>query len=130
MLWSFGVLLVCQALGEVLHVVTGLPIPGTIWGIGLLLAWLCAIRRTTGPDTLPAADALLPYLGLFFVPPGVLALRELGRLPGAWAPLALAILVSSVLTLAVAGRVAQTLLAWRDRKGVAPASESGVQAPL
>ena len=116
MLWSFGVLLACQALGEILHLVTGLPIPGTIWGIGLLLTWLCATGRSTGPNMLPAADALLPYLGLFFVPPGVLAVMELSRLPSAWAPIAVAIMFSSVLTLIAAGRIAQTLLAWKDQQ--------------
>ncbi len=137
MLWSFGVLLVCQACGEVMRLVTGLPIPGTIWGIGLLLAWLCAGRRATGPDMLPAADALLPYFGLFFVPPGVLAVMALSRLPGAWLPIALAILLSSVLTLVVAGQAAQTLLRWKHRRGApvgpgrqATDPEDGAQAPL
>ena len=60
MLWSFAVLLTCQAFGEVLHLVTGLPVPGTIWGIGLLLTWLCATGRPPEPNMLPAADALLP----------------------------------------------------------------------
>ncbi len=137
MLWSFGVLLVCQACGEVLHVMTGLPIPGTIWGIGLLLTWLIATHRVTGPAALPAADALLPYLGLFFVPPGVLAVMRLGRLPSAWGPIALAILVSSVVTLVIAGRVAQTLLLWSDRRGTrmirgeaAPEGKSRTQVRL
>lgn len=116
MLWSFCALLACQAGGEMLRILTGLPVPGTIWGIGLLLAWLCATRRATGPGMLPAADALLPYLGLFFVPPGVRAVMELSRLPGAWALIALAILASSVLTLVVAGHVAQALLALEDRR--------------
>ena len=125
MLWSLGILLACQACGEVLHVLTGLPIPGTIWGLGLLLGWLCATRRATGPAMLPAADALLPYLGLFFVPPGVLAVIELSRLPSAWGPIALSILLSSVLTLGAAGLVAQTLLVRRDRRGMA-ASRGGL----
>ena len=116
MLWSFGVLLACQACGEVLHLVTGLPVPGTIWGIGLLLSWLCLTGRSAGRDMLPAADALLPFLGLFFVPPGVMAVRELSRLPTAWVPIALAILLSSLLTLVAAGRIAQALLAWTDRR--------------
>ena len=119
MLWSFCALLACQACGEMLRILTGLPVPGTIWGIGLLLAWLCVSRRATGPGMLPAADALLPYLGLFFVPPGVRAVRELSRLPSAWAPVALAILASSVLTLVAAGHVAQILLAWEDRREAA-----------
>jgi holin-like protein len=124
MLWSFGVLLAFQACGEVLHLLTGLPVPGTIWGIGLLLAWLCATGRSTGPDTFPAADALLPYLGLFFVPPGVLAVMELSRLQSVWVPITISILLSSVLTLVAAGRIAQTLLAWKERRRSSTSQDS------
>lgn len=111
MLWSFCVLLACQAVGEAVHAATGLPVPGTIIGMGLLLMLLA---RRPGPPrppaTLPAADALLPYLGLMFVPPGVLAVLRLAAIPEAWLPAAAAIAVSSALTLAVAGRLAQALL--------------------
>ena len=119
MLWSFCILLACQACGEMLRILTGLPVPGTIWGIGLLLGFLCASRRAAGSGMLPAADALLAYLGLFFVPPGVVAAMTLGRLPAAWAPVALAILVSSVLALVAAGHIAQRLLAREDRRQMA-----------
>ena len=109
MLWSFCALLACQALGEVLHTVTGLPIPGTVFGIALLLCGLCFWRQAAA-RSLPAADALLPYLGLFFVPPGVSAVLRLSNIHHVWIPIGAAILGSSTLTLVVTGRVAQKLL--------------------
>jgi holin-like protein len=116
MLWSFCALRACQVLGEILHAVTGLPIPGTVFGIGLLFGGLCLWRRTAA-RSLPAADALLPYLGLFFVPPGVSAVVRLSHLTYAWFPIAVAIVVSSTITLIVAGRVAQALLARHNEAG-------------
>ena len=121
MIWSFCILLVCQALGEILHSVTGVPVPGTVIGIGLLLLGLGLWRQAT-PRSLPAADALLPYLGLFFVPPGVSALLRLSHITHALLPAAAAILISSVVTLAIAGRVAQALLSLAKRR-VAPADQ-------
>ena len=61
MIWSFCVLLACQAFGNILHALTGLPIPGTVFGIALLLLGLCVWPKTA-PVSLPAGDALLPIL--------------------------------------------------------------------
>ena len=121
MIWSFCVLIGCQVLGDVLHILTGLPIPGTVFGIALLLLVLCGWGKAA-PVSLPAGDALLPYLGLFFVPPGVSALLRLSQFTHALFAIAAAIVVSSVVTLAVAGRIAQLLLS-RDRKS--PAIRAG-----
>ena len=126
MLWSFCVLLACQAFGEVLRAVTGLPIPGTILGLGLLLAGLQLTGGRFQTEPLPAPDALLPYLGLLFVPPGVVAVLKLGTLGHAWLPIAAGILVSSVFTLVVGGLVAQRLLA-RDASRT---SRDEVAAPV
>ena len=116
MLWSFCVLLSCQAVGELLHAVTGLPIPGTVFGLGLLLAGMCLFGYRAGPSLLPAADALLPYLGLFFVPPGVAAVLRLSHLTSALPGIAAALLVSSLLTFVATGHVAQWLLARQTRR--------------
>ena len=110
MLWSFCILLACQALGEAIHAATSLPIPGTIIGIGLLVTVLACRGPQQGVAVLPAADALLPYLSLMFVPPGVVAVLRVRAVPEAWLPIAVAIVVSSALALCVAGRLAQALL--------------------
>ena len=113
MLWSCCMLLACQAAGEVLRAFTGVPIPGTILGLGLMLATLRMTGQRYRTEPLAAPDALLPYLGLFFVPPGVVAVLKLGALGRAWLPIAAGILVSSVLTLVISGSVAQRLLVRR-----------------
>lgn len=110
MLWSFCVLLACQAVGEAIRCLTLIPVPGTVLGIGLLVMLLACRRPEQAPAVMPAADALLPYLSLMFVPPGVLAVLRVRALPEAWLPIAVAIVVSSALALAVAGRLAQALL--------------------
>ena len=126
MIWSFCVLLACQALGDVLHAITGLPIPGTVFGIALLLLSLCVWRRVA-PVSLPAADALLPYFGLFFVPPGVSALLRLSQFTHALLPIAAAIVVSSVAALAVTGRIAQSLLSQGSKSPAKRAGETDVR---
>ena len=123
MLWSFCVLLACQATGEAIHAVTGLPIPGTILGIGLLVTVLACREPRRAPAVLPAADALLPYLSLMFVPPGVVAVLRLREVPHAWLPIAAAIVTSSVLAFGVAGRLAQALLNAKTRQALAPVAE-------
>ena len=116
MLWSFCVLLACQAAVEAVHAMTGVPAPGTILGIGLLVTVLACRELQRAPAVLPAADALLPYLSLMFVPPGVVAVLRLRDAPQAWLPIAAAIVTSSVLALGVAGRLAQALLNAQPRR--------------
>ena len=119
MLWSFCILLACQALGEAIHAATSLPVPGTIIGIGLLVTVLACRGPQQGAAVSPAADALLPYLSLMFVPPGVVAVLRVRAVPDAWVPIAVAIVVSSALALCVAGRLAQALLN-RSPRSVVP----------
>ena len=123
MLWSFCVLLACQAAGGAVHAVTGVPIPGTILGIDLLVTVLACREPQGAPAALPAADALLPYLSLMFVPPGVVAVLRLRDVPHAWLPIAAAIITSSVLALGVSGRLAQALLSAKTRRAPTPVAE-------
>ncbi len=129
MLWSLAVLIACQAAGELLHALVGLPVPGTVIGMALLLLGLTLYGREGRAASLPAADALLPYLALFFVPPGVSAVMGVGKLLPVWPAVALGILGSSVLTLIVAGRVAQALLTRQDRRAAAMPAASLDAAP-
>ena len=115
---SIAVLFACQILGDVLHRTLGLPVPGPVLGIGLLLLGLCAAAGIgKAAPKLPAADALLSYLSLFFVPLGVDVVMHFGRLGHIWPGLLLTLLASSIVTLAVAGRVTQILLS-RERVAV------------
>ena len=115
MLGSLAALIAAQASGEALHAALSLPVPGSVLGMGLLLFVLAIWTRIAGSaPALPAADVLLSYLSLFFVPPGVGMVMRVAQLGWLWPVLALAITASSVLTLVVVGVVAQGLLRLSD----------------
>ncbi len=77
MVLGFAILLVCQLLGEIASRGLGLPIPGPVLGLVLLVAGLAVWGRTRSDAEVAASpvakvgDGLLGNLGLFFVPAGV-----------------------------------------------------------
>lgn len=127
MLGSLAALIACQVGGEALHAALGIPVPGPVLGIGLLLVGLVTWSRLAGSvPALPAADALLSYLSLFFVPPGVGMVMQFAQLGRFWPVLAVAITASSILTLAVVGLVVQALLRRRTAPGPQPQRNEAV----
>ncbi len=120
MLWSFAVLIVCQAAGELLHALFRMPVPGPVLGLALLLLGLSLHARTGGGvPVLPAADGLLAYLPLFFVPPGVSAVMQIGRVVHALPAVLVGLGGSSVIALSVTGWLAQGLLGRQARRAAA-----------
>jgi holin-like protein len=110
MLRGLAVLLLCQSAGELLVRALALPLPGPV--IGMLLLWgLLAVPALRGPVE-AAADALLAHLSLLFVPLGVGVITHLGVLREHGAALALTLLASTVVGLAVTALVLRAL--WRD----------------
>lgn len=106
---ALAILLVCQLAGTVVQQASGLPIPGAVLGLVMLLVWLV---RTGGPS--PAlhdtAQGLLKYLGLLFVPAGVGVISELPAIEQNGLALAIAIPVSTILGLLVTGVLMQFFL--------------------
>ena len=119
MLAALTVLLVCQLVGETTVRLLGLPVPGPVLGLVLLLAVL-ALRRDI-PETLETtAGGLLKHLSLLFVPAGVGVLQHLARIQAEWLAIAAALLVSSVATIvvtAVVMRATMRLLKLDDDAG-------------
>lgn len=100
MIGALALLLVCQLLGEGLARVLALPVPGPVIGLLLLLAWLFA--RGGVPEDLERVTAtLLGNLSLLFVPAGVGVLAHWPAIRDIWPALALALLGSTLLALAV-----------------------------
>jgi holin-like protein len=101
-------LLLCQLAGTVVQQALGLPIPGPVMGLVLLLALL--VWRG-GPDEAlhGTANGFLKYLGLLFVPAGVGVVTELQELRANALAIIIAIPVSTILGLAVTGVLMQAL---------------------
>jgi holin-like protein len=78
MIGSLALLLGCLAAGEVLAAWTGLPVPGAITGMGILLVGL-AVRGSIGPSLKGTAKGLLAHLALLLVPALVSASSSTSR---------------------------------------------------
>lgn len=104
MIQAIALLLVFQLAGEIVARALGLPLPGPVLGMVALLAAFFALPRL---HTLarPTARGLLGHLSLLFVPAGVGIVGHLGRLGTDGGPLVLAVLVSTVLAIAVGAGV-------------------------
>jgi len=119
MLEALTLILICQFAGEVTVLVTGLPVPGPVLGMLLLLAWLWG-RGGVSERVGGAADALLGNLSLLFVPAGVGVMVHWERVRDQWAAIATALVLGTLITLAVTAltmALVQRLLAWRREGG-------------
>jgi holin-like protein len=108
MLNALTLILCCQLAGELLVTATGLPIPGPVCGMLLMLAGL--IVRGGIPDDIAAvADTLLGNLSLLFIPAGVGVMLHLQLIEAEIVPISVALIASTLLTIAVTALMMQWL---------------------
>ncbi len=103
------ILLLCQLAGEMIERVAGLPVPGPVLGMAILFTGL--LLRGGLPDAVAdTADGLLRHLALLFVPAGVGVMTHIPLLAREWLPVGVALVVSTVVTIAVTGWVMRLML--------------------
>ncbi len=100
MIESLTLLLVCQLAGEVLAGLFCLPVPGPVLGMLLLFAGLL-VRGGVPRPMQTTAGTLLSHLSLLFVPAGVGIMLHLQRIEGAWLAIGVALVVSTLVAVAV-----------------------------
>lgn len=112
MVQAFAVLLLSQLAGEGAVHATGLPVPGPVVGLVILALALAvrergAARREPLADTSlsVAANGLLGHLSLLFVPAAVGVVQQGGILAAQGLAIGLALVASTILTLAVTAAV-------------------------
>ena len=94
LLYIFGFLIV----GELLTWLFKLPVAGNI--IGMLLIFLALrLKLIKLQDVKPAADQLIKYLVVFFIPYGVGLMVYFNLIAEYWLPISIAVIFSSILTL-------------------------------
>ncbi|SDI34080.1 CidA/LrgA family protein [Lutimaribacter saemankumensis] len=101
MIANLAVFLSFQLAGEVITRGAGLPLPGPVLGLALLLL-ACIAVPSFGKRLLPTAQGLLSHLSLLFVPAGVGVVAHISTL-GSAAPALLAALVGSTVLALIAG---------------------------
>lgn len=108
MLGYLTLILVCQLAGEVAVGVLSVPVPGPVVGMVLLFVILMILGHV--PEQLDqTATGLLRSMSLLFVPAGTGVMLHFQLLGEALLPLGLALLVSTVATIAVTALLMQWL---------------------
>lgn len=108
-------LLGCQLVGEFLVRLLGLPVPGPVAGMVLLLAILQVREPHPQSGLVFVADGLLKHMQLLFVPAGVGVIQYLSVIGASALPLVVGLLVSWLAALLSTALVVAGLLALSDR---------------
>ena len=116
MLPSLTLLIVCQFAGELITRTAGLPLPGPVVGLVLLLV-LLIVRGGPDEGMKTTASGLLRHLLLLFVPAGAGIVTQLDVLGQNLLPALVAILISTALGLGVTAWVLQLLTQRRAAGG-------------
>ncbi|MDT8421065.1 MAG: CidA/LrgA family protein [Desulfuromonadales bacterium] len=108
MLQGLVLLLAFQLVGELISGTLGLPIPGNVLGMGLML--LALLSGVVKEESLgEAAELLLSYMALFFVPAGVGVMLYFDLISREWVPIVVATVFSTFAVMAVTGWVENRL---------------------
>jgi len=113
---QFCIILFVSFLGELLHAVIPLPIPASVYGLTLMLAALCA--GILKPDQIKeTAGFLIEIMPVMFIPAAVGLLDSRASLMPIWVPVILITILSTVIVMAVTGRVTQWMIQKEKKNG-------------
>lgn len=106
MIRALTILLVYQLVGEALVKAANLPVPGPVMGMVFLFVTLM-LRKSVPEYLQTTSQALLRHLSLLFVPAGVGVMVHAGVIAQVWFWVALTLVLSALITLAVTGWTVQ-----------------------
>lgn len=103
---QFGIIFACLLAGELIAMIPGVSIPGSI--IGMLVLTVLFERKVVKPDSIaPLCRFLIKNMAFFFVPPGVALMLYFDIIAAEWIPITVATVVSIFLVIVVTGRLHQ-----------------------
>lgn len=109
-------LLAYQLIGEIIVRAFNLPIPGPVIGMFLLFISLL-FHSGWAKRWIESSQHFLRYLSLFFVPAGVGVMLHLSRVGEQWLAIALALVVSTIVSLVVTAGVMLLIMRLNTRIG-------------
>ncbi len=114
MLGWLTVVFSCQLAGETLVAATGMPLPGPVAGMVMMLVIL-AVRGKVPEELSTVSGALLSNLSLLFVPAGTGIITHLVLIRNDLLPVGLALVASTLGAVAVTGLLMQAMTAHTDK---------------
>jgi len=122
MIGAIAILLIYQLAGETLSFALGLPVPGPVIGMALLLATL-ALRPALLTTVKATGTTLLSHLSLLFVPAGVGVMVHFARLSDEGVAIVAAVVGSTLLAIVATAGTAAWLIGRTGRDGPARPDE-------
>lgn len=112
---QFCIILFISLLGEILHTLIPLPVPASVYGLILMLLSLCTgILKLSQIEE--NADFLIEIMPVMFIPAAVGLLESWPALQPVWLPFLTITLLTTVIVMAVTGRVSQYIIHREQRK--------------
>jgi holin-like protein len=108
-------LLAFQLAGELIVRLTGVPVPGPVLGMVMLVAFF-ALRGGVPDELKKVASVILQHLSLLFVPAGVGLMLHAARIEAEWLAIGAALVGSTVLSLVVTVLVFRAIAGPEDRE--------------
>lgn len=106
---QLSVILTISLIAELLEIIIPIPVAASIYG--LLLMLFCLITKLIPLEKVEgAADFLVENMAIFFIPPTVGIMTSIEELQEMLIPLCVISVVSTILVMAVTGRVSQAIL--------------------
>lgn len=115
MLREFIIIFIINYIGTIISKTLALPVPGTI--IGLLLLFVLLYYKIIKLNMIEnVANFLLANMTIFFMPPTVKIMDSYQLLQGNFIKFVVLIIVSTVITMGVTGKVVQFMIEHLERK--------------
>ena len=113
---QFSIILFISFLGEILHMLIPLPVPASVYGLVLMLAALITGILKLG-QVRETATFLIEIMPVMFIPAGVGLMESWSSLQPVWLPVILITIVTTVLVMAVTGKVTQAMIGKEKKNG-------------
>ncbi|MFK7963260.1 MAG: CidA/LrgA family protein [Burkholderiaceae bacterium] len=117
-------ILLCQLAGELVGKGVLSSVPGPVLGMVILFTGLM-VKGSVPVGLTETASFILRYLSLLFVPAGVGIMLHFRLLGEDWPAVAVALVVSTLITIAVTAKV----MTWLNRSGSEPTASVGAGEP-
>lgn len=112
---QFCIILFVSFLGELLHILIPLPIPASVYGLILMLLALCTgILKLA--QVREAAGFLIEIMPVMFIPAAAGLLDSWSALQSIWLPVIIITVLTTIIVMAVTGRVTQYMIRRNHRK--------------
>ena len=102
-------------MGEILKYLLPLPIPGSIYGLGLMLLFL-SLKVIKIESVREVGEFLIEIMPMMFIPAGVGLLNAWDTLKPVLIPIIVILFVSTIVVMGVSGKVTQTMIEAEERK--------------